>query len=52
VMLVRRMSLFALIPTAAIIDLAVLYALGGIPRDDLAQIKGLFPERWVRWVTG
>ncbi len=52
VMLFRRMSLFALIPTAAIIDLAVLYALGGIPRDDLAQIKGLFPERWVRWVTG
>jgi O-antigen/teichoic acid export membrane protein len=52
VIVFRRMSLFVLIPTAAIIDLAVLYALGGLPRDELAQLKGLFPERWVRWVAG
>ncbi len=52
VIIFRRMALFALIPTAAMIDLAVLYALGGLPRDELTQLKGLFPERWVRRVTG
>ncbi len=47
----RRMSLFILIPSAAVIYVAVLYALGGLPRDELAKLKGMLPMRWLRWVA-
>ena len=47
----RRMSLFMLIPSAAVIYVAVLYALGGLPREELAKLKGMLPMRWLRWLA-
>ena len=51
ILLFRRTSLLLLIPSAAVIYVAVLYALGGLPRDELVRLKGILPVRWWRGVS-
>jgi O-antigen/teichoic acid export membrane protein len=46
VLVFRGMPLLVLIPSAAVIYVAILYALGGLPRDELARLKAIVAMRW------
>ena len=51
ILLLRRLSLGLLIPSAAVMYAAILYALGGLPRDELVRLKRMLPVRWRRRVS-
>jgi len=51
ILLLRRTSLLLLIPSAAAIYGAVLFALGGLPRDELVRLKAMLPVRLRRGVS-
>jgi len=46
VLVFRRAPLLALIPSGAIIYGGVLYALGGLRQEELAQLRRMLPIRW------
>lgn len=42
----RRAPLVALIPSGAVLYAGVLYALGGLRKDELAELRRMLPIRW------
>jgi O-antigen/teichoic acid export membrane protein len=51
VLFFRRASLVILIPSAAVIYVAVLYALGGLPRDELTKLRAILAAGWLKRVA-